>query len=133
MTKISTDIKLVRLFFKPTIFYRKGNPFDIQSLFVQVSCGCENCTGDKLGQTKLRLETLKALSCPVWVALTSDDPFLGMFKLCKWCREFSKENISFGAEYEALSKKAVNLCEELLDEVIFVNFCFLSYFFYPDQ
>ena len=41
----------------------------------KASCSCCNCTRDKLVQTRLRILTLKALCNPVWLSLTSDDPF----------------------------------------------------------
>lgn len=60
-----------------------------------IDCQCLKCQSNKLGQSKKRMETLQALSDPIWISLTSEDPFLTAFKLSKMSRKFSFQDDCF--------------------------------------
>ena len=81
------------------------------------SCNCEQCLSDNLGQTKYRLLALKALSNPMWISLTSDDPFQTSFKLNDLNRMFARYDDSFEDLYREVAETNINLCVKLLDEI----------------
>ena len=58
-----------------------------------------------------------ALSNPIWIALTSEDPFLTLFKLQHMMKKYSAEDDSFEHDFEEMSSKCVTLCEHLLNQV----------------
>ena len=84
----------------PLVTAVERNNADILKLFKKYSysisephvtgCECDDCVDDKLGQQYNRLSTLKALSSPLWIALTSDDPFLTSFKLHRVIHNFMR-------------------------------------------
>ena len=77
---VQTDnIKFIRLML--------SHGFDIQWPHL-LECRCWLCESDKLGQAKSRIETMKALSNPLWISLTCKDPFLTSFRITKTCRQF---------------------------------------------
>ena len=80
-------------------------------------CQCHKCTADKLRQSKHRIETMKALSNPYWISLTSDDPFLTAFKLRNLSEKFGAEDDSCENQYVSIAKQNVEFCLELLDEI----------------
>lgn len=86
-------------------------------------CQCMKCMRDKLRQSKHRIETMKALSNPYWISLTSDDPFLTAFKLRNLCRKFGMEDDSCENQYVGIARQNVDFCLELLDEIETENEC----------
>lgn len=77
---VQTDnIKFIRLML--------SHGFDIQWPHL-LDCRCWLCESDKLGQAKGRIETMQALSNPLWISLTCKDPFLTSFRITKTCRQF---------------------------------------------
>lgn len=81
------------------------------------NCDCDVCQDDKFGAAVSCMTLLNALSNPVWIALTSQDPFLTTFKLCRLSRQYKSEDDSFEREYESISEKNIALSLKLLDEV----------------
>lgn len=82
-----------------------------------IDCFCLKCQDNKLGQSKKRLESLQALSNPLWIALTSEDPFFTAFKLCASARKFGVQDDCFESSYRELSEANQKFALGLLDEV----------------
>ena len=78
----TNNIKFIRLML--------SHGFDIQWPHL-LDCRCWLCESDKLGQAKGRIETIQALSNPLWISLTCKDPFLTSFRITKICRQFRWE------------------------------------------
>ena len=102
------DVSIVNVFRKHSYTLPEPHP---------CNCDCNSCIEDKLGQTKSRLMKVRALANPVWISIASNDPFISLFELAKWNREFGEENISFLKEYGDAEKIVVGLSSQLLDEV----------------
>ena len=83
----------------------------------RLDCSCLNCKDNKLGQSKKRLEALQALSNPMYISLTSEDPFLTAFKLCASARMFGEQDDCFESYYLELADANQKFCLALLDEV----------------
>ena len=83
----------------------------------RLDCCCIKCHDNKLGQSKKRLEELQALSNPLYISLTSEDPFLTAFKLCASARKFGDQDDCFESNYRELSEANQRFCLGLLDEV----------------
>ena len=75
----TNNVKFIRLML--------SHGFDIQWPHL-LECRCWLCESDKLGQAKGRIETMQALSNPLWIHLTCKDPFLTSFRITKTCRQF---------------------------------------------
>ena len=82
-----------------------------------LECQCNLCTNDRLGQSRRRIETLKAITNPVYIALTSEDPFLTTFKLCKLCFRYANQEDSFENIYHELANVCQQFCFQLLDTI----------------
>ena len=82
-----------------------------------LECQCNLCTHDRLGQSRLRIETLKAITNPVYIALTSEDPFITTFKLCQLCARYADQEDCFENMYHELAKKCQEFCFQLLDTI----------------
>ena len=87
------------------------------SLPHRLDCSCLRCQDNKLGKSKRRLEALQALSNPLYISLTSEDPFLTAFKLCASAREFGIQDDCFENNYKELADANQKFCLFLLDEV----------------
>ena len=118
---------------------RNGN-YQLMKLFIdkhysiapphRLDCNCLKCQDNKLGQSKKRLEALQALSNPLWISLTSEDPFLTAFKLCKQSRKFSEQDDCFENDYQQLARSNQQFCLDLLDEIgirsLLDNACYIA-------
>eukprot|EP00111_Clytia_hemisphaerica_P023283 TCONS_00068504-protein len=82
-----------------------------------LDCRCWLCESDKLGQAKRRIETMQALSNPLWINLTCKDPFLTSFRIIKTCRLFRAQQDCYEKEYNLLTRQNVNFCTGLLDQI----------------
>ena len=63
------------------------------------------------------MSALQALCNPVWVCVTSTDPFATIFKLHTIEEEFERVSGSFSVEFENLQRQNEEFCIALLDEV----------------
>ena len=81
------------------------------------NCDCDTCQGDKFGAAVNCMTLLAALSNPVWIALTSQDPFVTSFRMCQLSRQYKDEDDSFEGFYDNISEKNIRLSLRLLDEV----------------
>ena len=102
------NVALIRLFLSRG--YIIHTPHDLD-------CPCTKCLTDPLGQAKARIETLSAISNPIWIALTADDPFLTIFKLCKASKTFGKQEDCFEKIFHELTLKQKHFCLQLLDQI----------------
>ena len=82
-----------------------------------LDCHCWLCENDKFGQAKRRIETLQALSNPLWLNMNCDDPFLTSFKIMKKCRRFRSQQDCYEKEYDLITKQNLRFCTGLLDQV----------------
>lgn len=111
----------------PLIFAAENNHNEFLKLFIKydytipephvTNCRCMKCQNDKLGEAINRMSILRALSNPVWIGLTSQDPFLTSFQLCQLNRKYGDQDDSFENKYEELSEMNYKLCLKLLDTV----------------
>ena len=92
---------IIKLFLKYNYNLVDPHPLD---------CRCDKCFPDRLGQTRLRLLTLKALGNAMWLSLTSDDPFLTLFELHTVQNDYMGHNDSFQKEYEEMCKENETVC-----------------------
>ncbi|XP_057296724.1 short transient receptor potential channel 4-like isoform X2 [Hydractinia symbiolongicarpus] len=92
-------------------------------------CLCSVCSVDRLGQSKRRIEHLKALSNPVWIGLTSTDPFLTAFKIYKKCKTLGRQEDCFEKTYHQLKDDCQRFCCQLLDQLESENevICLMKY------
>lgn len=83
----------------------------------EMNCKCLLCETDQIGQSKKRVNTLQALSSPLWIALTSEDPFLTSFKISKKCRKFRAFQDCYENVYDNIIKQNREFCCSLLDHI----------------
>lgn len=124
---------------KALINSAKNGNFQILKLFLSngfgisephdFGCVCSVCSVDRLGQSKRRIEHLKALSNPVWIGLTSTDPFLTAFKIYKKCKTLGRQEDCFEKTYHQLKDDCQRFCCELLDQLESENevICLMKY------
>ena len=60
---------------------------------------------------------LRALTNPVWISLTAEDPFLESFKLCQLNRDLRHCTDSFQAEYDKIYETSKDYGVDLMDEI----------------
>lgn len=102
------DIRFMKLFY--SYQYRIEFPHE-------TDCPCLLCEVDPLGQSKKRIVMLQALSNPIWIGLTSSDPFLMSFKISKRCRLFSSFHDCYEKVYQEIVKTNKDFCCSLLDHI----------------
>ena len=68
-------------------------------------CRCDVCNGNRFGHIKGQMAALKALCNPVWISVSSEDPFETIFKLQSMDVKFERVSGSFAMEFEELFKK----------------------------
>ena len=83
----------------------------------EVECECEVCVNDRLGQSKERIERLRAQINPVWILKTSTNPLMTALKLWNTSKQLAITDDSFEKAYTDLAMVLKNFCLELLDEV----------------
>ena len=66
----------------------------------------------RFGQIKDQMSALKALCNPVWIAVSSDDPFETIFKLQSMEEEFERVSGSFAMEFEELFHQVHDFCHK---------------------
>lgn len=102
------DVRFMKLFF--------SHGFTI-ALPHDINCHCFLCANDQLGQSKKRIETLQALSNPIWIGLTSEDPFFTSFKISKLLRKFRSFQDSYENVFKTILKQNKGFCCSLLDQI----------------
>ena len=82
-------------------------------------CGCPKCKQDKFGKVREEVTVLKALCHPIWIIITSEDPFSTIFRYSGLDEGFSKNNyhVSFQKEYERISQDINQFAVALLDGI----------------
>ena len=103
---------------------QKGN-YELIKLFLsrgfridaphEILCGCYTCKHDPLGSTKARIMTYSAISNPMWIALTSEDPFLTAFSLSREITLLQNFEDSYENAFAAMKAQVQTFCLELLD------------------
>lgn len=83
----------------------------------ELNCKCPPCRNDQLGQSKKRINTMQALSHPIWIGLTSNDPFLTSFKISKKCRKYRAFQDCYENVYNNIIKQNKDFCCALLDHI----------------
>ena len=81
-----------------------------------LDCTCRPCYIDPLFQSKTRIDTYKSISNPLWIWMTSDDPFLTAFKLCSNFVKLAAQEDAFEKTYKELDQRCRTFCLELLDQ-----------------
>ena len=100
------NYELIKLFLSRG--FRVDAPHDIL-------CGCCTCKHDPLCSTKARIMTYSAISNPMWIALTSDDPFLTAFSLSRELTLLQNFEDSYENAFAAMKAQVQTFCMELLD------------------
>ncbi|XP_065296066.1 short transient receptor potential channel 3-like [Dermacentor albipictus] len=84
-------------------------------------CRCaESCReqaarhGERLSQSQLRRNAFRALSSPVHILLTSDDPVLSAFTLSRELRELAQSVPEFQNEYEEMAEQCSRFAAAIL-------------------
>ena len=103
---------------------QKGN-YELIKLFLSrgfridaphdILCGCCTCKHDPLDNTKARIMTYSAISNPMWIALTSEDPFLTAFSLSREITLLQNFEDSYENAFAAMKAQVQTFCLELLD------------------
>ncbi|KAJ7377664.1 hypothetical protein OS493_027742 [Desmophyllum pertusum] len=112
--------------FLPLVVAAHLGNYDVLKLFISkgfnlekphdVLCKCEHCQEDYFRQSQKRLDIYRAMSNPMWISLTENDPFLTAFKLSKNLKCSAKQEDEFERDYLALSLQCSQFALGLLDE-----------------
>ena len=78
-------------------------------------CGCWECKQDPLGSTKTRMTVYLALCNPIWISLSSKDPFLTAFGLNRELSRLQNFESSYENAISAMKEIVQNFCTDLLD------------------
>lgn len=82
-----------------------------------IDCHCLSCMDDKFGQRKRCIDTLRALSNPLWIAVTATDPFQDLFELHKLKYSLKSHHDCFQIEYDKMCEENEDVCKTLLNEI----------------
>ena len=112
--------------FMPLVVAAHLGNYDVLKLFLSrgfrlekphdVLCKCETCQEDEFKQSQKRLDIYRAHSDPMWLSMTSSDPFLTAFKLSKELKIQARNEDEFEKDYLALSYQCRRFAMNLLDE-----------------
>ena len=113
--------------FIPLLLAAQGKNFDILKIFImkgytkieephEYQCGCETCESDPLLASRCRIETLRALASPLWIAFTSENPFLQAFILSDKLTRLVEREDEFENEFNQLSVQCKSFALGLLDQ-----------------
>ncbi|XP_033109650.1 short transient receptor potential channel 3-like [Anneissia japonica] len=104
------DIDIIRL------FLARGEKIKTPHLS---SCNCVACENkrmfDSLKHSKSRINTYKALTSPAYISLTSSDPILTAFDLCRELDILASKEKEFKNVYKELSDTCKEYTSDLLD------------------
>lgn len=81
-----------------------------------VLCKCEACQADLFRVSQKRLDVYRALSNPVYISLTSKDPFITIFKLINELQVLAFREDEYEKDYLALAQQCIQFSLGLLDE-----------------
>ena len=110
---------------KPLILAAQGSRLLLTKMFLargfkilpphDIMCECQKCQADPLAQSKLRIDVYKAICNPVWISLTSIDPFITVFQLCHELERLNKIEDAYENEYASMCTQCQDYCTDLLD------------------
>lgn len=80
-----------------------------------ILCRCNACKHDPLGSTKARVATFSALSNPVWISLSSEDPFSTIFSLNRKLARLQRLEESYENAFSAMRLQVQTYCMDLFD------------------
>ena len=112
--------------FPPLIVSAQHGNFDMINLFLSkgfklerehdVTCKCEDCLADVFVTSQRRIEVYRAIANPMWISITSNDPFLTAFKLSESLKSLARKEDEYVKEYDHLSIQCSQFAMALLDE-----------------
>lgn len=112
--------------FPPMIVSAQHGNFEMINLFLakgfklerehSVTCKCEDCLMDMFVTSQRRLEIYRAIANPMWISVTSNDPFLTAFELSDSLKSLARKEDEYVKEYEHLSVQCSQYAMALLDE-----------------
>ncbi|XP_063720097.1 short transient receptor potential channel 4-like [Symsagittifera roscoffensis] len=73
--------------------------------------------GSSLAQSRYRLDLMRALTCPSYVVLTSEDPVMQAFEMSHMCRWLMAGEVEFAGEYSELEERCEKLAADLVNSV----------------
>ena len=80
-----------------------------------ILCRCWVCKNNMLGNTKACITTYSALCDPVWISLSSKDPFATSFSLTRELARLEKLEDSYENVFSVLRVQVQTYCMDLLD------------------
>ena len=80
-----------------------------------ILCGCWVCKDDPLDSLKTRIAAYKALCNPIWLSLTSKDPFITAFSLNQELTRLQRFEDSYENIFSAMKVQIQSFCMDLLD------------------
>eukprot|EP00795_Rhopilema_esculentum_P002161 gene2161-17751_t len=80
-----------------------------------VACKCWLCKDDALERTKSRMAIYSALSNPVWLSITSTDPFTTAFTMSHALGRLERIEDSYESVFTKLNAQVQTYCMDLLD------------------
>ena len=80
-----------------------------------VLCRCWMCKEDPLGSTKTRIAAYSALCNPIWISLTSKDPFITAFNLNQELTRLQRFEDSYENILSTMKVQVQTFCTDLLD------------------
>ncbi|KAK3700700.1 hypothetical protein QZH41_015647 [Actinostola sp. cb2023] len=95
------------------VFRSKG--FELEKPH-DVLCKCEVCQDDLFKVSQKRLDIYRALSNPVYISITSKDPFITTFKLINELETLAFREDEYEKDYLALAQQCCQFSLGLLDE-----------------
>lgn len=95
------------------VFLSKG--FELEKPH-DVLCKCETCQEDLFSVSQKRLDIYRALANPVYISITSSDPFITTFKLINELQTLAFREDEYEKDYLALAQQCCQFSLGLLDE-----------------
>lgn len=81
-----------------------------------VTCKCDDCIFDIFVTSQRRIEVYRAIANPMWISVTSKNPFLTAFELSDSLKSLARKEDEYVKEYEHLSVQCSQFAMGLLDE-----------------
>ncbi|XP_001637374.2 short transient receptor potential channel 4 isoform X2 [Nematostella vectensis] len=81
-----------------------------------VLCRCEECQADNFRESQRRLDIYRGLANPVFISMTSNDPFLTAFELSSELEVIARREDEYEKDYLQLSQQCSQFTIGLLDE-----------------
>ncbi|XP_075262220.1 short transient receptor potential channel 4-like [Convolutriloba macropyga] len=73
--------------------------------------------GSSLAESRYRLDLMRALTCPSYIVLTSEDPVMQAFEMSHMCRWLTAAEVEFAGEYSELEERCEKLAADLVNSV----------------